>query len=177
MRGWGDIGDAVQAAQKGSVLLPPTVEVLPEEQAWKMIAAEGGGTAALLFLAVTVIWRKFSANQAKQELLAEQRIEESRVQNKQLVETQAAAIIKLSDAMIRVEGAVRLSDVNNQHAIGRLSETVTAATTRLDRHEAKLETTAIDLMEHSHRIKALESGSHRVVPPSVPGRGPRRNSE
>lgn len=165
-----DLQEAVAAAKHTSMVLPPTVEALPEDTAWRMIAAEGGGTAVLLVVAVTVIWKKLTAGQAKQEALADQRLEEARAQNKALVETQAAAIVRLSEAMLRVEGAVKVSDLNNQHAIGRLSDTVTAATARLDRHEARLEVASSSLMEHSHRIQILESGAHRVLPP-VPGRG------
>lgn len=169
-----DIQEAIQAAkQHTSVLIPPpTAEAMPEEQAWKMIAAEGGGTLAMLAIAVTVIWRKLSANQTKQEELAEKRLEEARAHNKQLVETQAAAIVDLSKAMIRVESAVQMSDANNTNAIGKLSDTVNATIVRLDKHEAKIEAASTNLLEHSHRLQVLESGSHRVLPP-VPTRKPK----
>jgi hypothetical protein len=177
----GFAGSDIKAAQEASqqtaqVLLPPTVDALPEDQAWRMIAAEGGGTVLSLVIAVTVIWKKLGANQARQEKLSEQRLEEARLQNRMLVETQANAIIRLSEAMIRVEGAVKQSDSNNTNAIGRLSDTVQAATLRLDKHESKLEAQGTNLMEHSHRLSVLESGTHRILPP-VPARGKRRPGE
>jgi hypothetical protein len=162
---------AAQAAAEGatSVLLPPTMPALPEEQAWQMIAAEGGGTAVLLAIAVTVIWKKFSANQARQDLLADQRIEEARQQNKALVETQAQAITKLSEAMIRVEGAVKMSDANNTNAISRLSDTVQSALVRIDRHEAKIDAHHDSLMHHSSRLSVLESRRTPASTPAIKG--------
>lgn len=163
----GDIQEAIEAAkQHTSVLLPPTVDALPEEVAWKMIAAEGGGTAGLLLLAVYFLWKKFSAGQTRAEALADQRIEESRAQNKQLVETQAAAIAKLGEAMIRVEGAIQKSDSNNTNAISRLSDTVQSALARIDKHEAKLESHHDSILTHSNRLTYLES--RRVTPASTP---------
>ncbi len=171
---FGDITEKIAAAQSAaegatSVLLPPTMPALPEEQAWQMIAAEGGGTAVLLAIAVTVIWRKFSANQTRQDQLAEQRIEETRAQNKALVETQAAAITKLSEAMIRVEGAVKMSDANNTNAISRLSDTVQSALVRIDRHELKIDAHHDSLMHHSSRLSVLESRRTPASTPAVKG--------
>lgn len=162
----GDIQEAVETAkQHTSILLPPAVEALPEETAWKMMATEGLSTVGMLAIAVTVIWRKFSANQVRQDLLAEQRIEEARAQNKALVETQAAAITKLSEAMIRVEGAVRMSDANNTHAIGRLSDMVQSALVRIDKQEIKLDAHHELILDHKNRLSLLES---RRTPASTP---------
>lgn len=156
---WGiDIQAAQEAAQKSAVIIPPpTAEALPEEVAWRMIAAEGGGTALLLAIAVAVLWKRSTAHQERQEALATQRQAESRAYEQKLVETQAGAIADLSKAMIRVESAVRLSDQNNTNAIGRLSDTVTSAVLRLDKHEAKIEQHHESLMHHSGRLSALES--------------------
>lgn len=155
----GDLQEVAKAAaQHTSVLLPPTVEALPEETAWSMLYAEGGLLAIILAVGVMTLWRMLSKI-----------LDKTQQQNEALTTTQVAAITKLGEAVTRVEGAIKLSDMNNQHVIGRLSDTVTAATARLDRHEARLEATTSNLLEHSHRILVLESGSHRILPP-VPGR-------
>jgi hypothetical protein len=147
----GDIQEAIEAAKgKSSVLLPPTVEALPEEQAWKMLATEGG----FLFLAVVLLWRQVRAI-----------LEEARAQNRHLIEAQAAAIAKLGETMIRVEGAIQISDKNNLNAIGRLSDTVSQTIARLDKHELKLDAHHDSLLHHSNRLSLLES---RRTPASTP---------
>ena len=142
------------AAHTGSVLLPPTMPALPEEQAWNMIAAEGGAMALLLAIGVTVLWR-----------LVSKILTETRDQNKELMGSQVEAINRLGETMSRVQAAVRESDLNNTHAIGKLTDSVQAATARLDKHESKIEAQGTNLMEHSHRISILESGTHRILPP------------
>lgn len=154
------------AVTQGAVLLPPTAAALPEEVAWSMIYAEGGVLALVLAVGVTVLWKMVS------KILVE-----TRDQNKELMGTQTVAIRQLSETMGRVQVAVQTSDLNNQHAVGRLTDAVNAATQRLDKHELKIEVQGTHLMEHSHRISVLESGSgvHRILPP-VPSRG-RRGQE
>lgn len=155
-----DIQEAVAAAQKtSSVLLPPTAPALPEETAWQMIYAEGGVMAVILAIGVVVLWR-----------LVSRILQETRDQNSELMGSQVAAINRLSETMSKVQVAVQVSDVNNMNAIGRLSDTVQAATTRLDKHELKLEAQGTNLMEHSHRLSILESGSHRILPIVPTGR-------
>lgn len=152
-------------ATSAITIIPPATPALPEETAWRMIYMEGGALALVLAIGCYVVWRLFSKLLTKSQEQMETLLAESRAQNKILVEAQAKAIANLGEAMIRVEGAVRVSDVNNQHAIGRLTDSVQAATARLDKHEAKLEAQATNLQDHSHRIKVLESGSHRILPP------------
>lgn len=149
--------DTVQEAMKAIAVAPAAASAMPEETAWQMIYMEGGVLAVLLAIGVTVLWRVVSKV-----------LEESRAQSRELLQRQADAISKLAESMIRVEHAVKLSDTNNQAAINRLSDTVSGAIARLDRHELKLETQNSHLMEHSHRIQALETGSHRILP-AVPG--------
>ena len=151
-----DLQEVAKAAvTQGAVILPPTTAALPEEQAWQMIAAEGGVLAVLLAIGVTVLWRMVSRI-----------LTETRDQNSELMGSQVAAINRLGETMSKVQVAVQLSDVNNQNAIGRLSESVQAATARLDKHESKLEAQGTNLMDHSHRISILESGTHRILPPA-----------
>lgn len=153
--GWGwDIKAAQEAAaQTTSILLPPTAPALPEETAWSMLYAEGGVLALVLALGVVALWRIVS------KILGE-----SREQNREMMAAQVGSITKLSEAVQRVEGAVRVSDLNNQHAIGRLSDTVNATVVRLDRYEGKLEAHHESLLHHSSRISVLES---RRTPPST----------
>lgn len=160
MRILGDIKAAQEAAaaHTGSVLLPPTMPALPEEQAWNMIAAEGGAMAVLLAIGVTVLWRMVSRI-----------LTETREQNKTMMGAQTTAINLLSESMVKVQVAVRESDINNTHAIGRLSDTVSAATARIDRHDTKIEAHHESIQIHSHRLQALESGTLRIQPP-VPAR-------
>lgn len=156
----GDIQEAVKGAgTQGTVILPPTAQALPEDTAWQMIYTEGGVLAVVLATGVMVLWRLVSRVMAK-----------TQEQNEHLTGAQVEAIARLGDAVTRVETAIKMSDLNNQNAIGRLSDSVNAATARIDKHEAKLEATASNLMEHSHRIKLLESGSHLVLPPVPSGR-------
>lgn len=155
----GDIQEAIKAAQEvsshtGSVLLPPTMAALPEEAAWSMVYAEGGAVAVIAVIAVTVLWRLFARI-----------LEETRSQNKELMAAQTTAIGSLGAAVQRVEGAVRLSDANNTHALTRLSDTVQTTIVRLDKHETKLEQHHESILHHSSRISVLES---RRTPPSTP---------
>jgi hypothetical protein len=152
-----DIQEAVAAAQHAQVLLPPTAPALPEEMAWQMVYTEGGVLAVVLALGVTILWR-----------LVSKILGETRDQNAELMKGQVEAINRLGETMSRVQAAVRESDLNNTHAIGRLSDTLHAATQRLDKHESKLEAQGTNLMDHSHRISILESGTHRILPPVSP---------
>lgn len=145
------IGDGIQEAVKAAqstaqIILPPTAPALPEEVAWDMIRMEGGAMAFLLAIAVTVLWR-----------LVSKILRETRAQNKELMDAQLKSISELASAVQRVESAVRISDLNNQNAIGRLSETVNATIARLDKHELKIEAHQESLMAHSSRISILES--------------------
>lgn len=83
-------------------------------QAWQTTLAEGGGTAALLVIAVAVLWRWASGLvtrlQAQQEALLTRLID------------------KQSEAIGRVE-----------FAIVRLDSNFSNAATRLDRHEGRLD--------------------------------------
>lgn len=148
------IAAAQAAAQGGSVLLPPTVEALPEEVAWNMLLAEGGAVAGILAVAVVFLWRIVSKVFA-----------ESRTQNQELMKIQVEAIARLGDAVLKVESAVRMSDMNNQHAIGKLSDTVASTIARLDRQEQKLESHHDSILHHSSRLSILES---RRTPASTP---------
>lgn len=150
-----DLQETVKGAvTHGSVILPPTTAALPEEQAWNMIAAEGGAMAVLLAIGIVVLWR-----------LVSRILNETREQNSELMKSQVDAINRLGETMGRVQAAVRESDINNQHAVGKLTDSVNAATARLDKHESKLEAQSTNLMEHSHRLQILESGSHLILPP------------
>lgn len=147
MIGFGDIKAAQEAAaQTAHVLLPPTTPALPEEVAWEMIYAEGGAVALLLSIATIALWR-----------IVSKVLRETREQNKELMAAQLKSISELSAAVQRVESAVKISDVNNQNAIGRLTETVNATVARLDKHELKIEAHQESLMAHSSRISVLES--------------------
>lgn len=112
-----DIQEVVKAAaQHSSVILPPTTAALPEEQAWSMIYAEGGAMALLLAIGVMVLWR-----------LVSRILNETRAQNEQLMKSQVEAINRLGETMVRVQAAVRESDLNNTHAIGKLTDTAPRA--------------------------------------------------
>ena len=163
------VDQEVIKAATAAVAVPTTQ--LPEDTAWSMIAAEGGILASVLALAVVFLWRIISkgiedSRAQNKELLKThaEAIEDSRAQNKELLKTHADALSKLADAVQRVEGAIRLSDANNQNAIGRLSDTVSNAVARIDRHEAKLDAQNTHLLEHSHRLQVLETGGPRILP-------------
>lgn len=150
-----DIQEAVKAAaQHSTVILPPTTQALPEDTAWQMIYTEGGVLAVVLALGVVILWR-----------LVSRILDETRAQNEQLMGSQVAAINRLSETMSQVQLAVQLSDVHNQTAVGKLTDSVNAATARIDRAEAELKAASTGLLDHSHRIQILESGSHLILPP------------
>jgi hypothetical protein len=152
---WIDIKAAQEAAQQtAQIILPPTAPALPEEQAWQMIYAEGGALALIACIAAFFLWKAFSRIS-----------EETRAQNKELINAQMSSISKLSEAVSKVETAVRMSDLNNTHAIEKLSTTVATTVARLDRHESKIEQHHESILAHSSRLSTLES---RRTPPSSP---------
>lgn len=123
-----------------------------------MMYTEAGILAGSLAVAVLVLWK-----------LIARILNETRQQNADLVVAQAAAVKQLADGVAKVEAAVQRSDINNQHAIGRLGENLAAVVVRLDKHEARLE-------RHSDQIRAIEV-QHKVEaetrvrrPPTDPGR-------
>lgn len=156
----GDVQAAIQEATKqaastAQVLLPPTVDALPEEQAWSMIYAEWGVLGLVGGIVIVALWRMLSKF-----------ISESRAQNVELMAAQASSIKMLSEAVSRVEVAVKLSDNNNTHALARLTENLGAVIVRLDKHEARLE-------RHSGRISVIEV-EHKIEersrrPSTLPG--------
>lgn len=155
MIGFGDIQAAQEAAAKTAVLIPPpTAAALPEDVAWDMVRAEGGAMAVLLAVAVTVLWRIISRV-----------LRETRSQNQALMDAQLASIAKLSEAVGKVEGAIKISDANNLHAITRLSEAVQSSIARLDKHESKLDAHHDSILTYGSRIAYLES---RRTPGSIP---------
>jgi hypothetical protein len=149
---------AGEAAKAVHAVAPATAPLLPEETAWSMIYAEGGVLALLLAIAVFVLWKLFSKVFA-----------ETRAQNQELVATQAAAVKQLADGVARVESAVRLSDVNNTHALTRLNENLGQVIVRLDKHEARLSrhSDQIRVIEVQHKVEAETRGRR---PPTDPGR-------
>ncbi len=60
---------------------------------------------------------------------------------------------------------MKLSDLNNTHALSKLSDTVNATIARLDRHDLKIEAHHESLLTHSSRISILEA---RRTPASTP---------
>lgn len=156
----GDVQAAIQAATQeaastAQVLLPPTVEALPEEQAWSMIYAEWGVLGLVGCIVIVALWRMLSKF-----------IAETRQQNAELMAAQASSIKMLSEAVAKVEVAVKLSDNNNTHALTRLTENLGAVVSRLDKHEARLE-------RHSGRISVIEV-EHKIEersrrPSTLPG--------
>lgn len=144
-----DAQEVVQEVQKAGILVPAaTVQQLPEDVAWSMIAAEGGAVAVLLAIAVVTLWT-----------LHKKGLEETKSQNKELVGQQAKAIEALTVSMTRVETAIQISDNNNQTALKHLGEVVQAAVARLDRHEERLGTHQERLIETHHRLVTLERGA------------------
>lgn len=152
------VEQVAEAAKAVGMTPAATAPMLPEETAWSMLYAEGGLVALLLGIAVITLWKLIS------KVLAE-----TREQNKSLVDAQAAAIKHLSEAVVRVETAVRLSDVNNQNALTRLNENLAAVITRLDKHEARLDrhSDQIRTIEVAHKIEEQTRGRR---PPTNPGR-------
>lgn len=150
------IQEAVQAAaSNASVLLPPNVAALPEETAWQMIYMEGGAMAGILALAVTVLWKLVS------KILAE-----TRAQNSELVSVQAAAVQRLAEAVAKVETAIRMSDTNNQNALGRITDNLAGVIVRMDKHEQRLD-------RHSDRINTIEVQHAIDARTGSSGTGPR----
>lgn len=156
----GDVQTAIQEATKqaastAQVLLPPTIDALPEEQAWSMIYAEWGVVGIVGGIVVVSLWRMLSKF-----------IAETRQQNADLMAAQASSIKMLSESVLKVEVAVKLADQANTHALTRLAENLGAVIVRLDKHEARLE-------RHSDRIavieveKKIEERSRR--PSTLPG--------
>ncbi len=105
-----------------------------------MIAAEGGGLALVLGLAVVALWR-----------IVSKVLTESRQQNKELVEAQTKGMVDLRDS-------VRAMDTANQLGLQRVTDAVGHATTRIDRHEQKLDEHGSTLHAHDRRLAVLETG-------------------
>jgi hypothetical protein len=155
------VEQVAEAAKAAEMVTPAAAApMLPEETAWSMLYAEGGLVALLLAIAVVTLWA-----------LVKRVLVETRDQNKTLVDAQAAAIKSLSDAVVRVETAIRLSDTNNTHALARLNENLAAVITRLDKHEARLDrhSDQIRAIEVAHKIEEQTRG-HGRRPPTNPGR-------
>lgn len=110
-----------------------------ENQAWTMIAAEGGGLALVLGLAVVALWRVVSKV-----------LSEGRDQNKVLVEAQTKGMADLRDS-------VRAMDTANQLGLQRVTDAVGHATARLDRHEQKLDAHGRELHAFDRRLTVVES--------------------
>jgi hypothetical protein len=108
------------------------------DQAWSMLAAEGGGLAVVLGLAVVALWRVVSKV-----------LSESREQNKALIEAQTKGMVELKDAVATMDKA-------NQIGLARVSDALGHATTRLDRHEVKIDEHGAALHAHDRRIAVLE---------------------
>lgn len=95
---------------------PVSSDLDPEivAQAWQLAIAEGGGTAALLVIAVAVLWRWASGLMARLQAQHE------------------ALLTRLIDEQSKAIGKV-------EQAVTRLDSSFTTALARLDRHETKLE--------------------------------------
>ncbi len=136
---FGDVQEAAQGAvSKATVLLPPTVEALPEEQAWSMVYAEFGFFGVGAVVVILALWKVLSKF-----------IDETRAQATQLQQAQASSIKMLSEAVSKVEVAVKMADAANTFALRALTDNLGAVVVRLDKHEARLE-------RHSGRISAIE---------------------
>jgi hypothetical protein len=131
-------------------MAPP---VIPEDQIWDALLTQGP-LVLVLVIGLLALWSQVSRI-----------LTETRAQNEQLMGGQVAATNRLSETMSQVQVAVQLSDVNNTHAIGKLTDTLNAVTARQDKQEAELKAASSGLLDHSHRIKVLESGSHLILPP------------
>lgn len=131
-------------------MAPP---VIPEGQIWDTLLTQGP-LVLVLVLGLLALWSQVSRI-----------LTETRAQNEQLMGSQVAAINRLGETMSQVQVAVQLSDVHNQNAIGKLTDTLNAVTARQDKQEAELKAASTGLMDHSHRIQILESGSHLILPP------------
>lgn len=106
-----------------------------------MLAAEGGSLAVVLALAVTALWRVVSRV-----------LVESREQSKALIESQSKGLADLKDA-------VSTMDTANQLGLARVSDALTHATTRLDRHEHKLDDHSTALHAVDRRLAVIEHGA------------------
>lgn len=99
-----------------------------------------GSIVVVLAVAVVALWR-----------IVTRVLFESREQNKQLVEAQTKGMAELGNA-------VKAMDTANQLGLQRVTDAIGHATTRIDRHEAKLDEHGVALHSHDRRIAVLESG-------------------
>lgn len=127
--------------------VPSEVDI--EGTAWQMIAAEGGGLALVLSVAIVILWR-WSSSMVSRFLTAQ-----STALDK-LQAAQTSAIDKLGDKVAQVEQAIVRSDMHNQAALSSLRETVAAYGSRLDRHGAEIERHGAVLDRHEAAIGGHE---------------------
>lgn len=108
------------------------------DEAWRLALAEGGGTVAVLIVAVIALWKWAGGLMTRMQAQADEQRKATEKLMERLVDEQGKALHKVSEAVAKVEGAV-----------SRLDSHMTAAMARLDRHETKLE-------DHGHRLVRLE---------------------
>lgn len=123
---------------------PAHVEVPADpvaDEAWSMIAAEGGALAVVLGLAVVALWR-----------VVMRVLTEGREQNAKLVEGQTAGLADLKNAVAAMDKA-------NQVGLARVSDALTHAVARLDRHESKLDDHGAALHAVDRRLAVIEHGA------------------
>ncbi len=113
---------------------------MPTDLIWNSII-QAGTLAVVLSVAVVFLWRRISKDS-----------DDTKAEKKALQENQTNALVRLGEAVTRVEVAVRTSDQNNQAAIARLGDTVS-------KHDSKLDRLDEHVNSHSTRLTKLESGS------------------
>lgn len=125
------------------------------DTAWSMIAAEGGVLAVVLAVAVAAMWR-----------VVMRILRSSQEQNAELVKAQTESMKAQTESMSKLSAAVADMDKANVVGLAKVEGALTHVTTRLDRHETRID----DLSTHHHttdrRLALLEHGSgHSGVRP------------
>ena len=128
-----------------TIAVPGEVDPALMGEAWKLAAAESGGTVAVLLIAVAVLWRWAHSLVTRQTAASEAQA----ARYEQLTERQ---LTELKNGLKAIETAVKQSDTHNQAAIASMRSSVDAAMARLDRHEGKLD-------DHAHRLTVLEAAN------------------
>lgn len=112
--------------------------------------AEVGYFCAGLVIAVTALW--YTNNKLVTRIM-----DRSDALMATVMGDQAKTAALLTDSVHRVETAIVKSDTANVGALGALNSSVTAAVTRLDRHEDRIDTLDGTTSLHGHRISVLET--------------------